>query len=376
MRLILILALLFQILTANNEKNISLLDFVELLSLHNNINIFVDENATRDVSFFVPDDVNNNDLLDIFKGTIKKDGFELKKYGNIYFMEKIIKSQKLPYFLNLKYNSFDDVSKYLKFKNIDYEYITASNQFLIYTYQSFLPSILNDLNTIDIIKKQVSLKFSIIEINDDELQEIGADLTSSTVSSDVKSVLTALLRPSESNQVIFQNNYFYSVLKFYNEQKKLNITQSPFVLIQDRSEFNFQAVTNIPYKSSELVSNSTINSTQTTVNYKDVGLKISGVSFINNDFVNLDLNLTIEDILNIVNDTPTTYKRFLKSNSNLKKGQVLILSGIKQSKIKSSDYSIPYISNIPYLGEIFKYKSTSNSMSNISIAIEVLNDGP
>ena len=163
-------------------------------------------------------------------------------------------------------------------------------------------------------------------------------------------------------------------MELSNEFNLLKITQNPFILAQDRSNFVFEAVTNVPYKTSETTTNSTLNGSQTNINYKDVGLKISGTAFINSDVINLDLNLSVEDILSISNDQPTTYKRFLKSNASLKRGQVLLLSGIKQTKVKNSDFSIPFISNLPYLGEIFKYKSENYETSNISIAIQVLED--
>lgn len=375
MRFLLLLCLMIlPFLQANNDKQISFLDFVELLSVHNNINIFVDENTTKEISFFVPEDVKNEDYFNIFKISLKKDGFEVLKRGDVYYLEKVADRQTSTYFIDLKYNSFDDVSKYLKFKNVIYEYMADTNRFIIYTTPFLISAIQTDIKVIDSQKKQVSLKFSIIEISDNDIQDIGLDLTSSTSSNDVKSVLNAIISPQTTSSLVFQNNHFYSVLKLYNEKKKLNVIQNPFVLVQDGKEFNFQAVTNIPFKSSETVTQSTINSSQTKIEYKDVGLKINGNAFINKDFVNLDLNLSIEDILSIVNDMPTTYKRSLKSNTNLFRGQVLILSGIKQTKVKDVDYSVPYLSNIPYLGDIFKYKSKNSDISHISIAVELVDD--
>ena len=375
MRILLVLCLMIlPYLQANNDKNIPLLDFVELLSVHNNINVFIDENVTKDVSFFVPDDVQERDYFDVFQVTMKKEGFNIQKKGDIYYLEKIPEIKTYPYFIDLVYNSVEDVAKYLKFKEIPFEYIATSNRFIVVAPNTLISTLATDIKNIDVPKKQVSLKFSIIEISDNDIQDIGLDLTSSTSSNDVKSVLNAIISPQTTSTLVFKNNHFYSVLKLYNEKKKLNVTQNPFILVQDGKEFNFQAVTNIPFKSSETVTQSTINSSQTKIDYKDVGLKISGNAFINKDFVNLDLNLSIEDILSIVNDMPTTYKRSLKSNTNLKKGQVLILSGIKQTKVKDSDYSVPYLSNIPYLGDIFKYKSKNSDISHISIAVELVDD--
>ena len=371
-RMLLITLFLIQSLYAEVEREISLLDFTELLSAHNNINIYIDDNISSNVSLFVPEDIKPQDYFDMFKLSIKKLGYDVLKKGDVYFIDKIPDRQIYSYFLDLKYNSFDDVSKYLKFKNITFEYISSSNRFVIYTYPAVIASIIKDVERVDVQKRQVTLKFTIIEISDDDIEQIGVDFTSSTVSTDVKSVLQAFLKPLETNKLVFESGHFHTALKLYNEKNKLNINQNPFILVQDGKEFSFQAVTNIPYKTSETVTQSTINSEQTKIDYKDVGLKISGTSYINSHFVNLDLNLSIEDILSVTDNSPTTYKRHLKSNSNLQYGQVLILSGIKQTKIKDSDYSVPYISNIPYLGEIFKYNSRSNQVSNISIAIEVI----
>jgi len=371
-RILLITLFLIQSLYAEIEREISLLDFTELLSAHNNINIYIDDNISSNVSLFVPEDIKPQDYFDMFKLSIRKLGYDVLKKGDVYFIDKIPERQIYSYFLDLKYNSFDDVSKYLKFKNITFEYISSSNRFVIYTYPAVIASIIKDVERVDVQKRQVTLKFTIIEISDDDIEHIGVDFTSSTVSTDVKSVLQAFLKPLETNKLVFESGHFYTALKLYNEKNKLNINQNPFILVQDGKEFSFQAVTNIPYKTSETVTQSTINSEQTKIDYKDVGLKISGTPYINSHFVNLDLNLSIEDILSVTDNSPTTYKRHLKSNSNLQYGQVLILSGIKQTKIKDSDYSVPYISNIPYLGEIFKYNSRSNQVSNISIAIEVV----
>jgi general secretion pathway protein D len=373
-RMLLITLFLIQSLYAEVEREISLLDFTELLSAHNNINIYIDDNISSNVSLFVPEDIKPQDYFDMFKLSIRKLGYDVLKKGDVYFIDKIPERQIYSYFLDLKYNSFDDVSKYLKFKNITFEYISSSNRFVIYTYPAVIASIIKDVERVDVQKRQVTLKFTIIEISDDDIEQIGVDFTSSTVSTDVKSVLQAFLKPLETNKLVFESGHFYTALKLYNEKNKLNINQNPFILVQDGKEFSFQAVKNIPYKTSETVTQSTINSEQTKIDYKDVGLKISGTPYINSHFVNLDLNLSIEDILSVTDNSPTTYKRHLKSNSNLQYGQVLILSGIKQTKIKDSDYSVPYISNIPYLGEIFKYNSRNNQVSNISIAIEILHD--
>jgi hypothetical protein len=123
----------FQILSAQNEKQISFLDFVELLSVHNDINIFIDENTTKEVSFFIPEDVKPKDYFDIFKISMQKEGFDVLKKGDVFYIDKIPDKQISSYLLPLRNNSFEDVSKYLKIKEIKHEYISSTNQILIFT---------------------------------------------------------------------------------------------------------------------------------------------------------------------------------------------------------------------------------------------------
>ncbi|TKI68887.1 type II and III secretion system protein [Sulfurimonas crateris] len=357
-----------------NLKSIKLVDFVQLVSTNNNINIFVDEELKKEnISLFVPQNLPTHNLFFIFKNSMQKLGYTVSLYDDIYYLTKDEK-QLFTYFVKLKYNSFENVSKYLTFKKIEFQYIDTINSFLIFSESDNVNIILNDINRIDTQKKQVTLKFTIIEINEDDLKEQGfqSSTTYQTADESYRSVLNTFVLPFQSTNPVFMRSTFYTALKLFNEFKFFKISQNPYILVQDSKNFNFQAVNTIPYQTSRTLTEATNTSEQTSIEYKDVGLKIIGKTLIYDDYINLDLDLIIEDILSTSNNIPTTYKRQLKSNSNLQYGEVLILSGINQTKINKTEFSIPFISNIPYLGELFKYKSESDVKSNISIAIEVI----
>lgn len=373
-KIIMVLVLSLSCLIAN-DKDISLLDFTELVSIQNNINIYIDDDIKKqNISLFVPEQIANEDLFFVYKKTLLDKGFVLVQYNNIYYIRKDLSTDKDSFFIPLKYNSYDNVSKYLTFKNIKFQYVDTTNTFIVYSPPSQIGSIMQDIKKIDSQKKQIVLKFTIIEVNNDKLEQSGIQYSTLYKSADgaMQNVLNTLILPFQSEKPIFNNVTFYGALKLFNEDNLLSVNQNPYILVQDSKDFLFQAVTNIPYQTSKTLTQATNTSEQTSIEYRDVGLKVIGKSLIYADYVNLDLDLIIEDILNINANIPTTYKRQLKSNTNLKYGEVLLLSGIKQTKKNKTDFSVPFISNIPYLGEIFKYKSESNVKSNISIAIEVL----
>lgn len=373
-KLLMTLLLSVQCLTAN-EKNFTLLDLSELLSTQNNINIYIDEDIkNKEVSLFIPEHITNNDFLHLFRQSVKKIGYEVTSFNNTYYLTKIPIDELYPYFFDLKTNSFEAVSKYLAFKKIEFQYIDTTNVIIFFCKQQDYPVLYKDISKIDSQKRQVTLKFTIIEINEDDLKEQGFEFSTTykTADDSYKNVLNTFILPFQSTNPVFMRSTFYTALKLFNEFQFFKISQNPYILAQDGKDFTFSAVNNIPYLSSTTVTQATNTSEQTSIEYKDVGLKIIGKTLIYDDYINLDLDLIIEDILSTTNNIPTTYKRQLKSNTNLKFGEVLILSGINQTKINKTDFSIPFISNIPYLGELFKYKSESEVKSNISIAIEVI----
>jgi len=67
-------------------KNISLNEFVERVSIANNINIFIDEDLTKqNISFYIPTLKKPVDLFNAFKISIDKKNLRLVKKGNFYY---------------------------------------------------------------------------------------------------------------------------------------------------------------------------------------------------------------------------------------------------------------------------------------------------
>ncbi|MDQ1433174.1 MAG: ral secretion pathway protein [Patescibacteria group bacterium] len=382
LKILMVFIISFQILWASSEdlnenlRDISLVDFIELVSTSNGVNIFVDEDLKKEnISLFIPSSTDSQNLLFLFKNSLDKMGFTVSQFNDIYYLTKKRESIYFTYFIKLNNDSKDDVKEYLTFNTIKFQYIDSINSFIIFSLSDNINQIKYDINNIDSIKKQVTLKFTILEFNKDDLEQIGLDTFNATsLSSDVKTVIQTLLNPYQSNKLIFNSSNFYYSLKLFDEKKLLNVKQNPFVLVQHGKDFNFNAVTNMPFLSSKVVTQASNYSNQTNIDYKDVGLKINGKAFVFDSYVTVNLDLVIEDILSVVDNTPTTYKRQVKNITNLKKGEVLLLSGINQTKISNTDLKVPFLSSIPYLGEIFKYSSSSNINSSISIAVELVND--
>lgn len=389
MKKIIMTLLLSLALSADSFKDMTLIDFTELVSSYTDNNFYLDEDINKSLSLFVPSDLNGKDLIKLLELSLKKNDYNLKKLNNNYYIEK--KKHFLPENFNfsykLKYNTSEDCKTILDFHHVKYKYLKDTSTFLLSAKISQYNEILPLLQQTDIKKKQVTLKITIFEFSNDELKEKGLSslslhdkqpLNISTSSSQSQAsfpttVLNGIFSPVTNSTITFKSYNFNYALSLLDSHNLIDIKQSPFILARNNDKFQFYAVDNIPFKTSSTTTQAANLSTNESIEYKDVGLKIDGIAFIYDDYVSLDLSLVVEDIISQSPDNiPQTYKRQLNSLSNVSYGDVLLLSGLKRTKKNINDYSVPYLSNIPYLGELFKYKKHSHEYLDITIAIEVI----
>lgn len=360
-----------------NDKDIALLDFANKVSLQNNINIYIDEDLKKKkISLYVPNSITNKELFSVFSNTVSKLNLSFVQIGSTYYLTKKIKEVSSKYLYKLKYNSFKDCDKVLKSFGLKYSYLNDSNTFIMTCTKKKYNLIKQYLKMVDVKQNQVVLKIKIFEFNDINLKERGVQYSSiyQNELGVTEVALNALIAPLSTTTHTLSNTEFYGALKLLNEHNLIDVKQFPYITARNNDKFKFEAVENVPYLVSTTITDATNTSEQTSIEYKDIGLKINGTSFIYNDYITLDIDLIIEDFINssLETNTPQTYKRHLNSRSNINYNDVLLLSGIKRTKHEVTNYNIPFLSNIPYLGEIFKYKSDSDSELNIVIAIEVI----
>jgi general secretion pathway protein D len=378
-KIIVTLVFLASLAIANSNYDVTLKAFADKVSKSNNIIIYLDQDIkTEKISVFIPGKIAPGELLNLFKRTIKNNNYRLITNGkNIYYLSKRVDYKTKNYIYSLKYSSSKDCSSLLSMMGVKYKYLDDSNTFIIKSNDKRYPGVKRYLDIIDNIQKQVMLKIIIFEFTDSDLKERGVQFGSiyKDISNNIKYALNSIIFPINTNDPLLSSSSFYAAMRLLNETKTITVKQYPYILVKNNKSFKFEAVENIPYLISSTVTQAANVSEQNSIEYKDIGLKINGRSLIHKDFVTLDLDLTIEDIIDGTDqdNMPHTYKRFLKSNTNVNYNQVLLLSGIKRTKNISNEWAVPFISNIPYLGEVFKYRSHSKEVINITIAIQVLN---
>jgi len=357
--------------------DIELKDYVSIVAKNNNISIIIDDSIDKKFNIYLSSKINSKDYLLILNTILIQNNLQLKYLKNhFYITTKDKKSSSLNsiYSYNFKYLTEEEINNILSFYKYEFKYIkNIKTAFIDCTNKQFfkLKSIFNKYDKVPFQKK---LKITIIDTNLTKLKEYGLENTLNVVSDSQTSLFFNLLAfPFTAENTLNKSNKtsFTSYIKFMNSQNLSNILSSPTVTIFDNKKTTFEVVKNIPYKSGTTTTDGDNTRITESIEYKDIGLKLDVLPIINNNHAFLDLSLTIENILDSSN-TPVTSKKFLKQYVSLNKGDIFILNGINQTESYNDDFKTPFLSDIPYIGWLFKSEIEDIKSSNLTILIELI----
>ena len=375
--LFLILGIINNLKAENLELNLA--EFATFASQTNNINILLDDSLKDKNIIFI---INDSDsfLLEAFEKAVSLKGLELVKTDKFYYVrEKDLYIEDITYRpIKLHFVSFEDIKNFLLvYTDIKYEFINTSKTLLIASKEKEFNSIKEMINTIDTLPKQLKLKVTILDTNLDKLKEYGADLTKIDLSTSSNYFFNLISYPfSVNNQLpTTEKNKFYSFLKIINQNGISEFLSNPVLTLSDEKETVFDVVNNIAFKTGESSIQDTTFATSNRYDYKDVGLQIKVTPHIYSDNnVYLDLELNVSNLLSNNDNLPTTSKKFIKQSFHISTNKLLVLTGLNKKEILTNVSSVPLLSEIPFLGWLFKYKSEDTNNTNLSVVFELINE--
>ena len=120
---------------------------------------------------------------------------------------------------------------------------------------------------------------------------------------------------------------------------------------------------------------STSSSTEISVDYKDVGTKLTITPSINEEDgeITLKIDTEVSNITKYITQgqtsAPQISTRQATTSAHLRSGQSFVIGGLMSVKDLDNLSGIPGLMNLPILGELFKYHSHSKSYSEVYIMI-------
>jgi general secretion pathway protein D len=217
------------------------------------------------------------------------------------------------------------------------------------------------------------------------LTTMDADLLSGISSGDgANSKLSSLINNSARNGLIislsekYKNLSIWSILQLEETAMKRNVIENPTIITQNNTTAKIQNVV-VKRGAGELSPNNTQYGGATVVNIQSytasLGIHITPrINFgscnnITGTRLNLEINMAIEDFKDDSQNDFTKYNRALKTNANVKSGDLLVLGGLHKQGLADRIAKVPFLGDIPLIGGLFRKTVQQESDSNLIVII-------
>lgn len=256
--------------------------------------------------------------------------------------------------------------------NLVYKYLPKSDM-IAYSATKEQHSFLKlSLSSTDNTVHHKSIKITIFYTDYEKLQDLGTKISSLGIDLDniitkSKSNTFSDVSYSLTNSIEFKGYISSLARKGY-----IDIKQSPTMLLTSGVPTSFKSVKTIPFINSTTTIEDTKESKTEDIQYKDIGLQVFINPKIKKDTVYLDLNLTVEELLDLNSNKPITQKISYMNSVKLSKDAPVLLTGLKKEVLDTTVQTTPIFKNIPIFQDIFKHKSSIKKTKDLNILIEVI----
>ena len=270
-----------------------------------------------------------------------------------------------------------------------------TNSLIIRTEPKNYPAILEIIKKLDLLPQQVVIEVLILDLTlDDETRTgiewalkgtVGDDGISGgdkivggggtgtiapagPLGAEIGNTATSLFSPGASF-FVQQTDKFIGLLQAFATDSKVNIIANPILITSDNKEANISIADDIPIQSSTITTPTAGQPlTQSTIEFRSVGIKLGIVPKINSDnFVNLKIDQEISNLGPTIQNTPSFTTRTLKTEVVLKDNQVLVMGGLIRTTTTDTVEGIPFLMDIPWLGRLFS--TTTNAVNKTELML-------
>ncbi|WP_432738802.1 type II secretion system secretin GspD [Maridesulfovibrio sp. FT414] len=160
-----------------------------------------------------------------------------------------------------------------------------------------------------------------------------------------------------------------ALVNFTKSAGDFNLISAPQLMTLDNTESEIFVGENRPYKTGE--SSTSGDSVVSTYSYKDVGIKLKITPHINREdgLIKLDVYQTYNTVSTSAGtlELPVTRDRTTKTKVLMADGSTMVIGGLIQSDQTRSESGVPYLSDLPLLGWLFKSTSRSGNKQTLMV---------
>ncbi len=156
-----------------------------------------------------------------------------------------------------------------------------------------------------------------------------------------------------------------AVIQAYHKDRDVHILSTPQLLTTDNETARITVGRNIPY----LTRAATGETNFSNYEYKDVGIALEITPQINKDRkIRLEIDQEITKLETTTDQfQPTTLQRSIQTTIEVNDRNTVVLGGLIDQSLSSTEYRVPCLGSIPGLGWLFKSRADANDETNLFI---------
>lgn len=412
-KLFLILFLVFNLYADDeiniNFKDLRIMDFIHISSKILNKNILITDEIEGNVNFVSNKPIKKIELTKILNYVLEDKGYILIFNDDILRVVKKTNSEILPLNTKIELIKEETLKKEIKIfvlKNVEANNVLKiidsmiSNN--IYDNPNNKPQISLDedsnsiivkapikeieeikllIEKLDLEKAQVYVQARIIEVNDELLNQIGVSYGIFAGSANNNGLTTFSSSLNKGNIPTFSVDGLTipdissglalgATLNLLRQKGALDIISEPSILAINNKESSIYVGETISIKTSSSVTDG--GTTRENFQREDVGLTLKVKPRISNETkVVLEINTILEGVktTQTISGNADTSKKEVKTTAILNNGESVIIGGLIENKIETTNQKVPVLGDIPLFGELFKNDISNNKKNNLVVIV-------
>lgn len=317
--------------------------------------------------------IEEGHLLKVVELTIKAKKEKLFKITRIVNLKNIESIQIMPILKEL-------VKEYKKKPFVSFEH--DLNSVILMGYENVINEISELIYKLDKKRTQIYVEARIIEVSEIRTKDIGVKyglaagkLNSSSLFTFSSSLNGGNVLAAGSSLTDFSTAGMSKLfalgatINLLKENQALEIISEPSLLCLDNKESSIYVGETRSIKTGTTITSGG-NITNSYVR-EDIGLRLSIKPRVSGNEIILNIQTVLEDIkqAKTISGNPNTLKKEINTTAIVKNGESVILGGLIKNKIDTIDESVPFFSDIPLLGTLFRNEKDIKDKINLVIII-------
>ncbi len=224
------------------------------------------------------------------------------------------------------------------------------------------------IDKLDVPVRSVILETQIVELSDSASRNIGLDFSPDgsgvVVNGAGNGGYTVKNLQPGSGQLNFQAN-LYAQVALGNAK----IIARPRILAQSGQPASILTGDAIPILTSVVVASAGAVTSQ-QVNYVNVGVNLQIQPRVSSDgFVTSHIYSEVSSVTNFVSGVPQISQRTASTTASVRDGESFVIGGLLQDNEIRNLTKLPFIGDLPLIGQFFRHVNTSHSQTNLYIVV-------